>query len=92
MIATTSISRNVGQEIQLGRAEAFPSFDPHKDIVVGQFIAMLSPVEERRLGAIFYVDKICALERAATADGVMTVTWYWPKMCCGSTDVVEDWH
>ena len=57
-----------------GRVEAFPAFDPHKDIAVGQFVAVLSHVEERRLGAIFYVGKVRALERAATANGVMTVT------------------
>ena len=33
-----------------------------------------------------------ALERAATVDGVMIVTWYWPKMRRGSTDVVGEWH
>ena len=92
MIATTSISQNVGQEIRGGRVEAFPSFDPHKDIAVGQFVAVLSPVEERRLGAIFYVGKVRALERAATVDGVMTVTWYWPKMRCGSIDAMGEWH
>ena len=63
-----------------GFVEAFPAFDLHKDIVVGQFVEVLSPVEERRLGAIFYVGKGRALERAATADGVMIVTLYWPKM------------
>ena len=80
MIATTSISRIVGQEIPGGRVEAFPSFDPHKDIAMGQFVAVLFPVEDRRLGTIFYVGKVRALERAATADGVLTMTWYWPKM------------
>ena len=74
------------------RVEAFPAFDPHKDIAVGQFVAVLSPVEERRLDAIFYVGKVRALERAATADGVMIVTWYWPKMRRGSTDAVGEWH
>ena len=92
MIATTSISQNVGQEIPGGRVEAFSSFDPHKDITVGQFVAVLSPVEERRLGAIFYVGKIRALEYAATVDGVMTVTWYWPKMRRRSIDAVGEWH
>ena len=71
-----------------GRVEAFLALDPHKDIAVGQFVAVLSPMEERRLGAIFYVGKMRALERAATADGVMTVTWYWPKMRRRSTDAV----
>ena len=75
-----------------GHVEAFPSFDPHKDIVVGQFIVVVFPVQERRLSAIFYVGKVCALERATTVDGRMTVTWYWPKMHCGSTDVVREWH
>ena len=28
----------------------------------------------------------------ATVDGIMTVTWYWPKMRCGSIDVVGEWH
>ena len=92
MIATTSISQNVGQEIPGGRVEAFPSFDPHKDIAVGQFVAVLSLVEECRLGAIFYVGKVRALERAAIADGVMTVTWYWPKMRRRSIDAVGEWH
>ena len=87
MITTTSISQNVGQEFRGGRVKAFPSFDTHKDIAVGQFVAMLSPVEERRLGAIFYVDKVRALERAATVDGVMTVTWYWPK--CGADQSMQ---
>ena len=49
-------------------------------------------MEERRLGAIFYVGKVRALERAATVDGVMTVTWYWPKMRRGSIDAVGEWH
>ena len=92
MTATTLISRNVGQEIDGGRVEAFPSFDPHKDIAVGQFIEVLSPVEERWLGAIFYVGKTRALDRTATVDGIMTVTWYWPKMRRRSTDVVGEWH
>ena len=70
----------MGVGIIEGRVEAFSAFDLHKDIAVGQFIAVLSPMEERRLGVIFYVDKVRALKRAATADGVMTVTWYWPKM------------
>ena len=82
----------MGVGIVEGRVEAFPAFDPHKDIAVGQFVAVLSPVEERRLGAIFYVGKVRALERAATVDGVMTVTWYWPKMRRGSTDAVGEWH
>ena len=71
---TNSIPRNVGVGIVEGRVEAFSAFDPHKDIAVGQFVAVLSPVEERRLGAVFYVGKVRALERAATANGVMTVT------------------
>ena len=90
--STSSIPRNVGVGIVEGRVEAFSTFDPHKDIAVDQFVAVLSHVEERRLGAIFYVDKVRALERAATADGVMTVTWYWPKMRRGSTDAVGKWH
>ena len=49
-----------------GCVEGFPSFDPHKNIAVGQFVAVLSLVEERRLDAIFYVGKVRALERAAT--------------------------
>ena len=51
---------------------------------------MLSLVEEHHLGPIFYVGKVRALDRAATADGVMTMTWYWPKMRRKSTDVVEN--
>ena len=66
--------------------------DLHKDIAMGQFVTVLSPVEERRLGAIFYVGKVRALERATITDGVMTVMWYWPKMRRGSTDVVGEWH
>ena len=69
--STNSIPRNVGVGIVEGRVEAFSTFDPHKDITVGQFVAVLSPLEERRLGAIFYVDKVRALERAATVNGVM---------------------
>ena len=80
------------QEIQGGRVEAFPSFDSHKDIAVAQFVAMLSPVEERCLGVIFYVGKVRALERAATADGVMTVTWCWPKTYRRSIDAVGEWY
>ena len=53
MTATTLKFWNVGQEIIGGRVEAFPLFDPHNDITVGQFVAVLSPVEERRLGAVF---------------------------------------
>ena len=49
-------------------------------------------MEERRLDAIFYVDKIRALERTATVDGVMIVTWYWPKMRRRSTDAMGEWH
>ena len=92
MTATTLISRNVGQEIAGGRVEAFPSFDPHKDIAADEFVVVLSPTEEHRLGAIFYVGKVCALDRAATVDGVMTVTWYWPKMRHGSIDAVGGWQ
>ena len=47
MTTTTLIFRNVGQEIDGGHVEAFPSFDLHKDIAVGQFVAVLSPMEER---------------------------------------------
>ena len=49
-----------------GRVEAIPLFDPHKDIAVGQFVVVLSPVEEHRLGAIFYANKVRALDRMAT--------------------------
>ena len=82
----------MGVGIVEGRVEGFLTFDPHKDIAVGQFVAVLSLVEERRLGAIFYVGKVRGLERAATVNGVMTVTWYWPKMRRGSTDAVGEWH
>ena len=81
-----------GARNRWGRVEAFPSFDPHKDIVVGQFIAVLSPMEERRRGAIFYVDKVRAPDRAAIAGGVMIVTWYWPKMRRRSTNAMGEWH
>ena len=90
--STNSIPQNMGVGIVEGRVEAFPAFDLHKDIAVGQFVAVLSPVEERRLGTIFYVGKVRALEPAATANGVMTVMWYWPKMRRGSTDAVREWH
>ena len=79
-----------GKKSRGGRVEVFPSFDSHKDIAVGQFVAVLSQVEERQLGAIFYVGKVRALERAATADGIMTVTWYWPKMRRGSIDAMGE--
>ena len=90
--STNLIPPNVGVGIVEGRVEAFSAFDPHKDIAVGQFVAVLSPVEERRLGATFYVSKVRALKCAATVDGVMTVTWYWPKMRRGSTDAMGEWH
>ena len=41
--STNSIPRNVGVGIVEGRVEAFQAFDPHKDIAVGQFVAVLSP-------------------------------------------------
>ena len=83
----------MGQKVVGGHVEAFLSFDPHKDIIVGQFVAVsLSPVEKCRLDAVFYVGKVRALERAATVDGVMTVTWYWPTMRHRSIDAVGEWH
>ena len=49
-------------------------------------------MEERQLGAIFYVGKVHALECVATVDGVMIVTWYWPKMRRRSTNAMGEWH
>ena len=67
-------------------------FDPHEDIIVDQFVVVLSLVEERLLGVVFYVGKVRTLEHAATADGVKTVTWYWSKMRRGSIDAVGEWY
>ena len=70
---------------RIARHNPFPAFDPHKDITVGQFVALYSPPEDRVAGAIFYIAKVRALERIAIPDGTMTVIWYWPKMPIGAT-------
>ena len=70
----------------------FLAFDPHKDIIVGQFVALCSPPEDRVPGAIFYITKVRALEQAATLGRTMTVIWYWPKTCRGATDAPGQHH
>ena len=72
--------------------EAFPAFNPHKDISIGQFVAVCSLEEDRRRGAPFWVGKVRALERSTTPDDEMTVLWYWPRMARGSTDAIGEWH
>ena len=58
------------------REEAFPAFNTHIDIKVGQFVAVYSLEEDRRRGAPFWIGKVRALERSTTPDGEMTVLWY----------------
>ena len=72
--------------------DPFPTFDPHKDIAVGSFVAMCSPEPERRNGAAFYVGKVRALNCVANAEGMMHVILYWPKMPRGSIDTPGEWH
>ena len=81
-----------GLQMTTGEVDAFPTFNPHKDIAVGQFVAVVSPLEDKALGTIFYVGKVRALERGATPNGSMTMLWYWPKMPQGSTDAIGEWH
>ena len=56
--------------------EAFPTFDLHKDKIVGQFVVVCSSAEDKALKAVFYVGKVRALERVATPDESMTMLWY----------------
>ena len=56
--------------------DPFPTFDPHKDIGIGSFVAMCSPEPERKNGAAFYVGKVRALNCVAEAEGMMHVIWY----------------
>ena len=66
------VHRELGQNPQSGE-EAFPTFNPHIDLTVGQFVAVCSPEEDRRRGAPFWIGKVRALEHSATPDGEMTV-------------------
>ena len=68
----------------------FPAFDPHKDLGIGNFVAMCSPEPNRRNGATFYVGRVCALKCVAYAGGIIYVLWYWPKMSRGSTDAPDE--
>ena len=72
--------------------DPFPAFDPHKEIVVGSFVAMYSPKPKRKNGAAFYVGNVHALNCVANAEGMMHVIWYWPKMPRGSIDAPGKWH
>ena len=67
------------QDIDLAtrtNGNSFPSFDPHKDIGVGSFVAMCSHEPKRRNGATFYVGKVCALNCVVDVEGIMHVIWY----------------
>ena len=72
--------------------DPFPTFDPHKDIGVGSFVAMCSPEAEKRNEAAFYVGKVLALNYVADLEGMMHIIWYWPKMPRVSTDAPDEWH
>ena len=81
-----------GGQRPLTGEEAFPVFNPHKDITVGQFVAVCSLEEDCRRGAPFWIGKVCPLERSATLDGEMTVLWYWLRMARGSINAIGEWH
>ena len=72
--------------------DPFPAFDPHKDISVGQFVALCTTTSDRAAGATFYVAKVQSLERVATREGTMTVIWYQPKMPRGLIDPPGQYH
>ena len=91
VVRRLAVHRKLGQNPRSGE-EAFPAFNPHIDITIGQFVVVCSPEEDRRRGAPFWVGKVLALERSATSDGEMTVLWYWLRMARGSTDAVGKWH
>ena len=72
--------------------DPFPTFDPHKDIGIGSFVAMCSPEPERRSRGAFYVGKVHALNCVANIEGMMHILWYWQKMPYGSTNAPGQWH
>ena len=55
--------------------DPFPTFDPHKNIGIGSFVAMYSPGPEKKNGTTFYVGKVRALNCVANVEGMMHIIW-----------------
>ena len=73
-------------------AYPFPTFDPHKDVTVGMFVAIETGEDDQSKGVPFFIAKVISMERQAADDGTFNVLWYEPRMHRGQTDNVGEFH
>lgn len=65
---------------------AFPPFNPSKDVSIGMFAALETTDEDRSIGIPFFIAKVLKMSRQTCTDGTATVMWYQPKMHFGVRD------
>jgi hypothetical protein len=65
--------------------DPFPAFNPEKDVVTGQFVALTVELREIREGVPFYIGKVLEFGQGRWTSK-MKILWYWPTMRPGTEE------